>query len=218
MTAQHIEQPKVNQRVQIVVKEGPYQGQYNSKITNVSTDEITLMAVYKKEEVIPLRLGLKVKVLYEGKDTYYSFNSEIIRREKRPLPVIGVKPNDNIQRIQRRHYFRLKIKKEIRYKKIMEQKKLKDPEQFKTINLIDISGGGILIPADDLLLHDRLSIDLKIDGVGLVKGQVVRIDYEYDGHAKTVGVKFIEITASQRDKIISFMFDYQRKLRKKGLI
>lgn len=218
MTSQHIEQPKINQRVQIVVKEGPYQGQYNSKITDVSKNEITLMAVYKKEEVIPLRLGLKVKVLYEGKDTYYSFNSEIIKRERRPLPVIGVKKSNNIQRIQRRHYFRLKIKKEIRYKKIREQKDFKAPEKFKTINLVDISGGGILIPADDLERHDKLLIDLKIDDVGLVKGQIVRVDFEKEGHAKTVGVKFIEMTSSTRDKIISFMFDYQRKLRKKGLI
>ncbi len=210
----------INQNIELVVKEGQFQGSYNSKVADIVDDEIFIMSIYKREELIPLRVGIKVDVLYEGDSAFYSLSSEITGRKKEPLPMLSIKLTDNIERIQRRSFFRVQINKNIQYISLKEQRKKETQPRFKETTAIDLSGGGLLmVLKDELKVNDRLLFKLDIEDFDkLVEGKIVRIKYNKDGYSKTAGIEFVDIDRKDRDKIISYLFNYQRKLRRRGMI
>lgn len=211
---------EINQKIEIEIPEGPFRGSYNSKVSNITEEKITVMAIYKREEVIPVSKGLEVKILYEGDSAFYSLTTEIIERIKEPIPSLVLRHTDQIERIQRRRYFRVKINKDINYLVIKEHKNEEDKPEFKDTTAIDLSGGGLLMVLDeDLEINDRLLFDLKIKEIDkLIEGKIVRIKYNTDGYSKTAGIEFVDIERKDRDKIISYLFNYQRKLRRRGMI
>lgn len=210
----------INQNIELFIKEGPYQGSYNSKVSDLLEDKIKIMAIYKREELIPLRKGLEVQLLYEGDSAFYSLTTEILGREKEPIPTLILKKTDDIDRIQRRRYFRLQVNKKIKYKVLKEIEDEYKEAKFRQTIALDLSGGGLLmVLKEDLNLKDILLFNLNIEGLnGLVRGRIVRIKHNKDGYSKTAGIEFIEMKRKKRDKIISFLFNYQRKLRRRGMI
>ncbi|MDZ7672984.1 MAG: PilZ domain-containing protein [Halanaerobiales bacterium] len=210
----------INQNIELVVKEGQFEGSYNSKVADILDDQILIMAVYKREELIPLRKETKVDVLYEGDTAFYSLTSEITGRKKEPLPMLSIKLTDNIERIQRRSFFRVQINKKIQYISLKEQRKKEIQPEFKETTAIDLSGGGLLmVLKDELKVNDRLLFKLDIEDLDkLVEGKIVRIKYNKDGYSKTAGIEFVDINRKDRDTIISHLFNYQRKLRRRGMI
>jgi|AntRauTorcE11898_2_1112593.scaffolds.fasta_scaffold06213_2 c-di-GMP-binding flagellar brake protein YcgR len=210
----------INQNIELVVKEGQFEGSYNSKVADIVDDEIFIMSIYKREELIPLREGIKVDVLYEGDSAFYSLTSEITGRKKEPLPMLSIKLTDNIERIQRRSFFRVQINKKIQYISLKEQRKKETQPEFKETTAIDLSGGGLLmVLKDEFKVNDRLLFKLDIEDFDkLVEGKIVRIKYNKDGYSKTAGIEFVDINRKDRDAIISYLFNYQRKLRRRGMI
>jgi c-di-GMP-binding flagellar brake protein YcgR len=210
----------INQNIELVVKEGQFEGSYNSKVADITDDQIWIMSIYKREELIPLRKGVKVEVLYEGDTAFYSLSTEITGRKKEPLPLLSIKVNDNIERIQRRRFFRVQINKQIKYISLKEQLDKETQPKFKETTVIDLSGGGLLmVLKDDLKINDRLMFKLDIDELDkLIEGKIVRIKYNKDGYSKTAGIEFVDLDRKDRDTIISYLFNYQRKLRRRGMI
>ena len=211
---------KINQKIEIEIPKGPYQGSYNSKVSDITKDKITVMAIYERENVIPVNKGLEVNLLYEGDSAFYSLTTKIIDRVGSPLPSLILKNTDQIERIQRRSYFRLKVNKDIKYYVIKEHKKEEGQPDFKKTTAIDLSGGGLkMVLNEDLKINDRLLFDLQIDEFEkLIEGKIVRIKYNTDGYSKTAGVEFVDMERKDTDKIMSYLFNYQRKLRRRGMI
>ena len=110
----------INQNIELVISEGPYQGSYNSKVSDLLEEKIKVMAIYKREELIPLRKGVEVQLLYEGDSAFYSLTTEILGREKYPIPTLILKRTNEVNRIQRRRYFRLQVNKKIKYKSLKD--------------------------------------------------------------------------------------------------
>ncbi|HMA60052.1 MAG TPA: PilZ domain-containing protein [Halanaerobiales bacterium] len=210
----------INQNIEVVISEGPYQGSYNSKVSDLLEEKIKVMAIYKREELIPLRKGVEVQLLYEGDSAFYSLTTEILGREKYPIPTLILKRTNEVNRIQRRRYFRLQVNKKIKYKSLKDIEDEKKEAEFKKTTAVDLSGGGLLmVLRDDLNLKEKLVLNLNIENLDkLVKGRIVRIKHNQDGYSKTAGIEFIEMERKDRDKIISFLFNYQRKLRRRGMI
>ena len=210
----------INQNIELVVKQGQFEGSYNSKVADISDDQIWIMAIYKREELIPLRKGVKVEVLYEGDTAFYSLTTEITGRKKDTLPMLSIKLTDNIERIQRRRFFRVQVNKKIEYISLKEQIDKETKPEFKETVAIDLSGGGLLmVLKDELKINDRLMFKLDIEGLDkLIEGKIVRIKYNKDGYSKTAGIEFIDLNRKDRDAIISYLFNYQRKLRRRGMI
>lgn len=211
---------EINQKIEIEIPDGPYQGSYNSKVSNITEDLITVMAIYERENVIPVSKGIEVNILYEGDSAFYSLTTEIIERISNPIPSLVLKNTDQIERIQRRRYFRVKINKDIKYFAIKEHKNEDGQPEFKKTTAIDLSGGGLMMVLNEnLKINDRLLFNLQIDELDkLIEGEIVRIKYNTDGYSKTAGVEFVEMDRKDTDKIISFLFNYQRKLRRRGMI
>lgn len=204
---------QLDQRIEINVETGPYQGTYHSNIAQIEDSCIKIISPFNRGEIVPLRIGLPLTIYYTGSYAAYCFETEIISREKNNEPLLVINPPENIQRIQRRDYFRMDAKEKVKYRL------LGTDNEYKETNTVDISGGGLAIAVDEEIKEESL-LELYLDLPDLkttkLKGKVMNRFSLTDGQA--VGLLFVDIDDSTRDKIIQWLFDYQRKLRRKGLL
>ncbi|RKD34455.1 flagellar brake protein [Thermohalobacter berrensis] len=212
--------PKVGDKVDIKVLDPSYKEKYVSQILNV-LDEYTyeISGPIHKRNIVPLSLGLQIKVMYcKEQKGRFMFKAKIIEREKKPIYKIKIERLNKIKRLQERNFYRLPIM--IKVIKQFQNMKNKEIEKEECITE-DISGGGLRILCNKKHnLDDIVLCKFTMNGIELsLKCQVVRTeDCDNKNYKYSLGMKFIDITDYQREKIIKFIFDEQRKLRQKGLI
>lgn len=213
---------KINQSIDIEVKKGLYKGTFPSKIDEVNEENVKILAPYRNGEIVPLREGTEVNIFFTGNDAAYKFNSEIIERIKEQVKLLVITPPEDIVRIQRRDYFRLDVKKDAKYRKLDDYElgdKIDCNKDFIESQTIDLSGGGVrLVNESDLEEGDF--IELMIDLSGIKEVTILgEVKQEYSlPNGEAVGVEFKDISRQARDEIIGWLFDYQRELRKKGML
>ncbi|MFW6269796.1 MAG: flagellar brake protein [Bacillota bacterium] len=209
---------KVNKRIELEVNRGPYQGSFNSKISDIKNDKIKILTPTVKGELVPLRKNLKLDIFYTGNTAAYKFTSRIVDRELEPVPVLVIKYPEKVERIQRRDYFRLQIQIEVKYRHVDSEGEPLDDKFRETISR-DLSGGGIKMVVENELNVDTL-LELYLDIPEIKKipimGKVVQTHTEEK--VKTAGIEFKAINPQLRDQIVGWLFDKQRELRQKGLL
>ena len=207
----------VNQQIEIEVKLGPYKGSYQSKIAAVEDNQIKILPPYNDGGIVPLRSGREINILYTGKDAAYKFKTRVIDRIKENIPLLIIEPPEQIVRIQRRDFFRLDVKIDVKYRKLDEERK--PLEEYIATKTCDLSGGGARIVLEsDLEEEDIVELLIDIDEIKNIPLRCkVRETYNLP-NGKAAGLEFIEINRKVRDLIIGWLFDYQRELRKKGLL
>ena len=109
------------------------------------------------------------------------------------------------------------ITKKILYKNMTNNDK-DDTISYEEGQIIDLSAGGMKsvlskkVKKDDILLIKITIAEEELE----IKGIVVREEENLDGY-KTCGIRFLEITENQCDKIIKELFEIQRKQRLAGI-
>ncbi|MBE0450165.1 MAG: PilZ domain-containing protein [Clostridia bacterium] len=157
------------------------------------------------------------------------------------LPSVSIELESEIKRIQRRKFYRVNFKsrgffliekkfsdQEIAKKKLLLTTKYKNEkdliveevvEEKFPFESLDLSGGGIRVLT-------RISFDTGelIKGEVLLnnvwnkfKGEVTRVEKKDDNH-KEVGIKFIDLDSATQSRIVSYVFEIERNLIKKGLM
>ena len=170
-----------------------------------------------KGYTVPLKPGSIVKIVFFKEKNTYSFKAEIIENIWGKIPKIKIALKSPLKKIQRRKYYRLDAFIPTKfYPEKQENKKY-------TGVIENISGGGMLLAASlDLKIGDiiKFRLNLKDYGVLDLKGKVVRknkneksLKYNY-----LYGIYFMDINEKNRDIIIKYIFEEQRKLRNRGLI
>lgn len=200
--------------IQIVVHEGEYKGRYKTKIEEIGQKIISIGIPVLDSQFIPLRVGTPMEVVFADDISAYSFSTIILKRYDIPIPTLIIAYPEIINKLQRRRFVRVQAVSAVKYR-IMENETV---SQEKQGFMHDISGGGMLIqtkeaiPAQALLMLELVlcSIPLKLTAV------VIRCQKE-DDKTFLVSMEFCDITEKIRDKIISLVFEIQRKMRKKGL-
>lgn len=208
---------KVNQNFELVVKKGPFKGNYLSKIADIGDKYIKVTMPFVRGEIVPLRMGLDLEMYFTGEMAAYSYSTKTIDREFEQVPILILSYPQKKKRIQRREYFRLEVKEEMSYRLLNSD--LEPISDMKQATTIDISGGGVkLVSKENIPNGTLLEIYLKITTLENtpIISRVVNIFDLPEGTA--VGVKFIEIANHVREDIISWLFDYQRELRRKGML
>lgn len=192
-----------------------------SHVIDIVNDHELLIAIPTLKNVItPISVGEIINIQYSKKGlASYIFKAEVVnRRNTNKLSCMKIRKSSEISRIQQRDYFRLKMVTNAEIKTI-------DPQSGEEITMLvltkDISGGGLRVISKKELQVGNI-VDIKIDTNKksiVVKGKVLRctIDEKSD-HDFDVGISFTYVNQKDREEIISFIFEYQRKLRKKGLI
>ena len=178
----------------------------------ISQDELVITIPMVKGNQIILPLGQEVEIVFFRDEGQYIFKAKIEKRfKKENVDLLKLNRISSIKRIQRRNYYRLNITLPISIKLLTDKDKQSQnfKEWLKTYTM-DISGGGV-----------RILLDRNIEkGSLLLKGEVVRsqLIQQYPITKYEIGISFVDITEYQRDQIIGFIFEEQRKLRRKGFI
>jgi c-di-GMP-binding flagellar brake protein YcgR len=208
---------KINQKIELEIKQGPYQGKYISKVSDLTEEEIIIIPPYVNGEILPLRINQAISVYFTGDLAVYKFYSRVIERFNKSIPLLKILHPDKVLKIQRRDYFRLDAKKRLKYRRLDSE--LNAVEDFKETTSINISGGGLKIILQEALLIDtRIEIFLDLPELNDIPiiGKIVKVHELPDGLA--AGVEFVDLDPHIRELIIAWLFEHQRELRRKGLL
>ncbi|NLI92208.1 MAG: pilus assembly protein PilZ [Peptococcaceae bacterium] len=202
--------------VELVVHDGEYKGRYRTRIEEVGKRILSIGVPVAEGQFIPLREGTTLEVIFSDEISAYSFSSSIIKRIALPIPTFIIEFPNKIQKIQRRRFVRVPLIRSLKYR-VIDKDGISDE---KNGFMIDLSGGGLLfnanenLPSKTIILMKTLigTVDMEIPGL------VIRSQKEDGKDLFKVSVQFHEISEKTRDKIIQYVFEVQREMRKKGLV
>lgn len=204
--------------VEIKVAEGDYKGRYRTRIEEMGNRVLSIGVPISEGQFIPLREGTAIEIIFADEVSAYSFSTTIIKRLSYPIPTFIVEQPKKIKKIQRRRFVRVPLVYPFKYH-VFEEDGL-SAEKNGFIN--DLSGGGLLFKAkENLSAGTIVYLKIKISDTEMeLPARVVRSqkDIEAEKDYYIISVEFQDITEKIRDKIISYVFDIQREMRKKGLI
>jgi c-di-GMP-binding flagellar brake protein YcgR len=188
-------------------------------IENCGTGKFVIAMPILKGRLVPLHIGSEIKLVYYRKNGIYSFRAKITGRKGGRLPNLRIQALSPPNKNQRRDYFRLNmvLTTNVFYKPEPESQRLSN---IKCVTL-DISAGGLRLASNvEIKKDDYIICEINImDKVLSINGRTVRStavyneEYEYE-----IGVQFIGLHEKTRSELISFIFEEERKLKRKGLI
>ncbi len=222
--------------------------QYSSKVLELLEDETVKIAVpIQNGLIIPLEVGDKYQFIFYTKRGLYHCRGKITQRYKEGLiAVLIVQLETDLEKYQRRQYYRLEYAMEVQYRVISleevsyikklevgvfhsqeEKEKLEQllkEEQSKWIKatIIDISGGGCRFNSqEEHPVGRNTKVQLSYSYKGEVKREIYTAKLIYcEPIEKIKGyfehrVEFLEIKDTEREKLIKFIFEQERKIRRR---
>ncbi|NMB40935.1 MAG: hypothetical protein GX996_03255 [Firmicutes bacterium] len=196
-----------------------------SIISEISDDHLVIGVPMKKRELIDLQEGTVYIFKMTLDDALYYFRSEVLGTKiSRDLVFYLISWPQKAERLQRRNFYRIPCTLDISYFVVssgdsMQEKPDAEKAETKTAQVGNLSGGGLLLIADEKLsegtvlqMHLFLRSKKKRKKV-TVKGKIVRVQPFRLG--KTVryryGVKFLDLEEKRRDEIIHYIFTLSRE-------
>lgn len=211
---------KIGNKIQVISKERNTKTEYISQIAGVYNEFLDIFNPIYKGSLVYFRDGESVKIIIPKKEGVYEFDTVVLEKRYEKISIIRLKAVSELKKTQRRGYYRLKLTRTIKIKKSNDNDNENSGNYHEAI-LSDISGGGALFFAKlEMSLNDLVGLEIKIDEKnilflkGIIKRKMFNIEksflFEY-------GVEFKNMKRSDRDTLIKFIFNEQRKLLKRGL-
>jgi c-di-GMP-binding flagellar brake protein YcgR len=193
-----------------------------SQVLDVIDDKHMFIAMpIVNNVVVPIPTGEIIQIKYAKKSVgVFAFSARVLsRKHSEHLSYMKIERLSDVKKVQRRDFFRLDIVLDVTMKLVGTN----GIGEGNSINALtkDISGGGLrIISKTKLIANDLIDIDLKTDeGIIHARGRVIRcVPYESSSSDYDIAVIFDSIQEQDRTQIISFIFNYQRKMKKKGLV
>ena len=200
----------INERIEVLFNDK----EYKSSILNTSEDYVYINIPICSDEYLIINTDEVIESnVYLENGRCYKFNAKILSKGKEGnISYYKLSKPFNVKRIQRRDYFRVEVIEKVQYVNLSELDS--DETPYIQADMIDLSGSGVKLKINEKVkIEDILLIKMKIKNSDIVlKGQVMRVFMDNDG--KTIcGIKFIDITQAQTDKIIEELFLIMRKQR-----
>lgn len=189
-------------------------------------------------KVILLSLGARYELTFYSKNGMYRCIGQVAERYKKEnIFMLEVEPKTQLERYQRREYYRYQCNMDLTFYKLDEEQKKMESEVEILNNLtegnsqdnrlqgiiVDLSGGGMKFRSEvELQLNDMIMIMLrltsgKMDNQFWILGKVIECK-----DVRKEKLPFYEIRAEFqikdnkiREEIIRFIFEEERKIRKK---
>jgi len=195
--------------------------EYRSQVVDIHDGDFmdVLIPIHKSRDVY-LSQNSIVKIVSVKGDAIYEFKAVIQEKLFGRVPLLRLKVISEVNKIQRRDSYRLKLMRDIEVRRVENLQEKKLGEKFRC-NLHDMSTGGILISTNkELQEGDMLEATIGLNGAQLVVyGIIVRRTLTVSHKAPySYGVKFDKMSEFDKNKLTKFIFEEQRKLIKKGLI
>lgn len=207
---------------------------YYSQVHEIlSSDRMEIIMPTEKTKLILLPVdSVYDMVIYTQGTIYQCFVRIVDRYKSNNLYILVVELTSNLRRYQRREFYRFSCALEMSARTLADEeiKLLEKKEKFKAIQgfplkkgiIVDISGGGLrfiseatyekdsLIYCNYQLLLNGENKDCNIVGRVLSVKPVENRDGVYEHR-----VKYIDIEVEKREEIIRYIFQEERKNRKK---
>lgn len=184
---------------------------------------------------VPLEVGRRLRIFFKREDMgVCNFHGLVVSRQlDNGNPVLLVQMVSNIDKNQRRDYYRLQLVTDVIFRESMGVTLEKQVDNGKIIEVEvpaykdhavltkDISGGGLRAAVGErFTLGQIITVVIPIEKDKIeVSGEIVRCQlFDEQLHRYDCGVKFLDLDEKDRSRIISFIFEKQRGLRKKGLV
>lgn len=184
---------------------------------------------------VPLEIGRRVRVFFKKEDVgVCNFNGLVVSRHlEGEMPSLHLQLVSAVDKNQRRDFYRLQLVTDVIFRlqtgvaieKQVDNGKVIEVEipSYRDIAVVtrDISGGGLRAMVGEhfnpgqqitviiLLEDERVEVTAEVVRCQLFDSTVMRYD---------CGLKFLDVDEKDRSRIISFIFEKQRNLRKKGLV
>ena len=205
---------KIGDKLKIVERDllSHKENEYKSQLLDLKEDILYIAVPIVEGALVPIHTGVVVKILFFKKEGIFYFYANVIERSKdTKIPYLVVQKISELEKLQRRNYYRLEVSLPVKFKQ------LDDNEEYEGI-IKDISGGGVKLHTfSQLPVEQCIEICLCLENSHMkVIGKVVRAEklesklYEY-------GIYFVEINEKDRDKIIRFIFNMEKKYKRKGV-
>ncbi|HHV29887.1 flagellar brake protein [Acetivibrio mesophilus] len=184
---------------------------------------IYIAAPIKKGTIYPVSINQRLELVFIKGENLYQFEGKVIGREVRHnISLLRVETTSEIQKIQRREFFRFDCSIPVGYR-IAGKTKIDTAQRgFTKSYTRDLSGGGVCIRLKEKIeTGELLDCELSLNDFNKVSftGRVVRLtEYESKNeiYKYEIGVLFEAIEDRDRERIISYIFQEQRRLIKKG--
>lgn len=195
----------------------------------VEAHDAAIAAPIFEGNIYPVEIGTVLNAYFvsrkENVINLYKFSAMVKGRQiSENLQLLIVELQSEIIKVQRRDYFRLDCLVQVQYK-LVESFKTEYNENipFKKTFANNLSGGGMCLMLEDKIEVGKL-IECEIFNEQSRKvkffGKVVRYEktetkgkYKYEA-----GIAYIRINNIDRETVVRYIFEEQRKLRKRGLI
>lgn len=213
----NVQSIKVGDKIELVSKTRNKDiKKFYSQIQNFDDEgNITILAPIENSKIIPLSINKKHDTyIYTSRGLY---NCETIvtgRKKSDNLYFIELKVLTKMKKFQRRQFYRLDCILTFLYK-------YDEEEEWKKGTILDISGGGLRFTSHKMLEESNPIIcNIKLDCMDnndiTMEGSVVSSNIlDFDTNNYEHRIEFNDITKEQREVIIKYIFDEQRKRRKK---
>ncbi|UCD62823.1 MAG: flagellar brake domain-containing protein [Candidatus Zixiibacteriota bacterium] len=243
LTVPQISEPlKLWEKIEIVVGDGDSKGLYLARIEDFVDDGIVVSTPEFRTGNTLLRENCEVAVLVIKEDAVYQFYSRLSRIEASERPLYLLTLPDNIQRVQRRQYVRVDLFNQISYANLGSKNLENDFEWHDTVAL-NLSGGGMLIRSEEnlappnlLLLKteilDRLGFEQPVaaicrrsfwlenrhhSGVEFITNDNLS-HYFYSDELDRLPQSIRRFDHVAQNRLVTFVFQQQIELRKKGFL
>jgi len=197
---------------------------YPVKLQNIYNDNrMEIDVPFSGGQMILFQVNNLIEVVTINDEGVFAFKARILERgSKNHIPMMIIRPESELEKRQRRAYYRLMCNCNVRYRKFKIPALGENDEVFKTTMSVDISGGGIGILADEKLDTNDfyecvIILDKDVEINVVCKPVSIKKDDVNDKYWK-IGMKFERIQEQAREKTINYIFQEQLKLRRKGLV
>lgn len=226
---------KIETRISVDPDKGPEV--YTSQVLDEGESDNILVAMPIKEgKVIPLSVGQEFFATFYTSNGLLRCRVAVASRFKRnALFLMELVQKTSLQKMQRREYFRHACRVQIDYRVLGEEEQQavesgnayvgdEELQTWKRATMLDLSGGGIHFVTS---AHEKDANLMEVRFPVIYKGKS-EVIYAYarllrsqrNGNNNTIydhHVKFWLMDSGQREKIIRYIFDEQRKNRAKQL-
>lgn len=175
-----------------------------------------------------LQNGDAIKCIVYNNNKVLGFGAVVTNRIPGIMPIYEILSNDNFEVIQRREYVRVNTILDIRYTDNKYLLDINNDNYSRTQEIIqnidkylkngltsDISGGGLRFSCEENFNQGtKLLLVFEISKhVFIVKGEIVYkdINVSLNKTTYTYGIKFVNVSEKNREKIINYVFLLMRK-------
>lgn len=210
---------------------------YSSKIYDIiEEDKIKAAMPMQKGAIVPLAINTKYELYIFTNNGLYKCRATLTERYREDnLYVMILEVYTGLQKHQRREHYRLSCNIDLRYRVLTEKEaemmlRLKTPEDYENSQqkaglikgiTLDISGGGMRFVSayanliDEYILAEfSIPVNGKIVNYNLLSRVIATREVPNKKNTYEHRVKFENISVKEREQLIKFIFEEERRYRK----